>query len=560
MPNSIVTENKRKGTHTWELNHPAIQREIEGYASLSSVQKGESITLFVSTAAESFNYELYRMGWYQGKGGRLIYTSEHHKGTLQDTPTPDENGLVECNWKNGITIATDTQWTTGVYIVKLKELNTHKESYIIFVVRDDAATSDICFQLPVTTYQAYNYWGGKSLYPEGSGSLENWGFGHGKHANKLSFNRPYYRSTNIASAKGMGAGEFFTNVQPSASHGYPISAASWDYNMVRWLERNGYDLSYITSLDTHHSPKLLKQSKIFLSQGHDEYWSMEMRKNVENARDTNTNLAFFASNAMFWQIRLEPSTLSESSEHRTLVCYKEKENDPVTGIQTSINYRDIPNIKSEASILGVQYSGDPVFGDIDITAQEHWIFNNTGLKKGDKLKGLLGYEVDSIAEDSPPNTVLLADSTYRKKCEHWLCARIRFLTQKVPEGHYFYLANGTKAITQSRIWFLVYGGLLIFTVLLYGIVGQWALLLPLLFVLGLIGLTLLSTFKSPVQHAHMSYYETENNTQVFATGSMQWSWGLDDYNAPKLRKSYYNEHAIQITKNVLKAFGAQNNS
>ena len=560
MPNPIVIENKREGTSNWELTHPAIAREIEGYASLSSVNKGKNIDLFISTAAAQFSFEVYRMGWYNGTGGRLVYSSTTHKGILQDTPSPDENGMAECNWKNEITLTIGTDWTTGVHVVKLQEHNTNKESYIIFVVRDDDAPSDICFQLPVTTYQAYNYWGGKSLYPEGSGSLKNWGFGRGKHANKLSFNRPYYRSTNIASAKGMGAGEFFSNVQPNASHGYPISAASWDYNMVRWLEKNGYDLNYITSLDTHHSPKLVAQSKIFLSQGHDEYWSMDMRKNVEQARDKNTNLTFFSSNAMFWQIRIEPSKLATSAEHRTIVCYKEKENDPIKGIKTSINYRDIPDIESEAAVLGVQYSGDPVFGDITIDKQDHWIFKNTDLKKGSKLKGLLGYEVDSVAEHSPKNTLIVANSTYRKRCEHWLCARIRFLTKKVPQGHYLYFGEGNSSISQPKTLLLVYGGLIALTAMIYPVFGIWALLVPFLFITGLIGLTILSTFKSPKRNSHMSYYTTNNNTQVFATGSMQWSWGLDDYNAPRLRKSYYNENAVQITKNVLSAFGAKTNS
>ncbi len=150
--------------------------------------------------------------------------------------------MVECDWVNPHTLNTDAQWTTGVYLAKLEENLTRKQSYILFVVRDDDSKPQILFQLPVTTYQAYNFWGGKSLYDWGSGSLTAWGTVSGTRASKVSFNRPYVQSNNPKAAHGMGAGEFLTNIQPVTTHFYPISSASWDYNMVRWLEKNNYDL------------------------------------------------------------------------------------------------------------------------------------------------------------------------------------------------------------------------------------------------------------------------------------------------------------------------------
>ncbi len=206
----------------------------------------------------------------------------------------------------------------------------------------------------------------------------------------------------------MGAGEFLTNIQPVTTHFYPISSASWDYNMVRWLEKNNYDLSYITNIDTHNNIVSLRNAKVFMSHGHDEYWSGKMRNNVEAARDGGTNLAFFSSNTMFWQIRLEPDTLNQV-EHRTMVCYKDL-SDPISGNRATVNFRDNPVNNPESRLIGVQYVLDPVDGDITVTNADHPIFKGTNLKNGDKIEGVLGYEIDGITPDSPHNIEVLATS------------------------------------------------------------------------------------------------------------------------------------------------------
>ena len=147
------------------------------------------------------------MGWYNGLGGRLIQTVSAIKGTQQTIPLPDPNsGVVDCNWTSPYTLKTDSEWTTGVYVAKLEETDSGKQSYILFVVRNDAKAHDLLFQLPVTTYQAYNFWGGKSLYDWGSGSNTKWGAISGIRAYKVSFNRPYACSNNKKAAYGMGAG------------------------------------------------------------------------------------------------------------------------------------------------------------------------------------------------------------------------------------------------------------------------------------------------------------------------------------------------------------------
>jgi len=167
------------------------------------------------------------MGWYGGLGGRRVMGPIQGDGTRQIVPTPDPStGLVDCDWTNPFTLMTEDNWISGVYLAKLTEATSRRQSYIIFVVRDDEASSHYVLKLPVTTYQAYNFWGGKSLYSNGSGAQLPWGSSPGTAAVKVSFNRPCAASTNFDAAYGVGAGEFLTNFLPVAEF-YPTSSAGW---------------------------------------------------------------------------------------------------------------------------------------------------------------------------------------------------------------------------------------------------------------------------------------------------------------------------------------------
>lgn len=565
--NHIQIENNKTGTTDWELTNAAQQREVEGYASMTSINKGERIEFFVNTSSNEFTATTYRMGWYNGMGGRLVDESAILKGSQQHIPLPDSTtGLVACNWDVSYTLSTTNDWETGVYLTKLQELTTGKQSYIIFVVRDDTLEPDLLFQLPVTTYQAYNFWGGKSLYNWGSGSTTEWGKKDGKHADKVSFDRPYAGSHNAKASYGTGAGDFLTNVAPVTTIGYPISSAGWDYNMVRWLEKNGYDVGYITNVDTHQNLELLSKTKIFISHGHDEYWSKTMRDNVEKIREKGVNLTFFASNAVYWQIRFEPSTINGTAD-RTIVCYKEPERDPIQGATTSTNFREAPVNNPEAALLGVQYVNDPVTGDIVISNADHWIYKGTNLKNGDKLKGLLGYESDALHPSSPKNTAVLATSKsinlYKNNYNYIARQNIDMIKNKSKNILVNKLGlNESLSKNILLILFLVFIGIIIFSELyiLKHSLGLGKLMLALLVIVPIcLFLWRVRSFNKNYAadfDSHMTIYTHNSKSKVFATGSMQWAWGLDDYNAPKLRKSFKTEEVSKITKNILKEFGA----
>lgn len=287
--NPVQRENARLGTTEWRLTKPALHREIEGYASLTSVDRGHSIKFYVHTLDRLYRLAVYRMGWYGGAGARLVHGPVTLLGISQQMPSMEvRTGLVECAWQDSYTLGIGSEsdreaWVSGVYLAKLTAGTSGAQAYIIFVVRDETRPSDFLFQSSVTTYQAYNNWGGKSLYDFNSTD--------GRRAHKVSFNRPYAISSNPAAAYGNGAGDFLTNnaVPPTDAS----SPSGWEYNMVRWLEREGYDVTYSTNVDTHTNARILDRHKGWLSVGHDEYWTWQMRAHVEGGRDRGVHLAFF---------------------------------------------------------------------------------------------------------------------------------------------------------------------------------------------------------------------------------------------------------------------------
>jgi hypothetical protein len=281
---------------------------IEGYASAASVNRGGQIGLFVNTSAPSYTMDVYRLGYYGGLGARrMLPTITRSASTQPGCPQDPATGLIECNWGNPYVLnipnsSDPTDWMSGIYVVKLTA-STGPQQYIQFAVRDDARFTDVLMQQAVATYQAYNVWGGKSLYGTIANRVDT-----ANKAEKVSFNRPYDGD------QGNGVADLFT----------------WEYPMLFWLEKEGYDVSYATSVDVDADPNLLISHKVFMSVGHDEYWSSNMRDNVEGARDRGVNLAFFSGNTSYWQVRFEPSLVT-GDLGRTMVGYKEHwRQDPIT--------------------------------------------------------------------------------------------------------------------------------------------------------------------------------------------------------------------------------------
>ena len=298
--NAIVAENCLTGSprSEWDVagsGDPSIQ----GFATTISVNRGETVHFKVDTDASSYRIDIYRLGFYDGLGARLVATVLPTASLPQAQPdclSQPSTGLVDCgNWYVSGSWGVPADAVSGVYIARLVRGDTNGASHIPFVIRDDSGDADILFQTADTTWQAYNEYGGNSLYagvytgePEG-------------RAYKVSYNRPF-------------------NTRDIKPDSYLFNA---EYPMIRWLESNGYRVSYTTGVDSDRRGALIRSHRLFMSNGHDEYWSGTQRSNIEAARDAGVHLAFFSGNEVFWKTRWENSLDVSQSAYRTLVCYKE---------------------------------------------------------------------------------------------------------------------------------------------------------------------------------------------------------------------------------------------
>ncbi|GAG26682.1 unnamed protein product, partial [marine sediment metagenome] len=189
-------------------------------------------------------------------------------------PEVGEHRLRECRWEPTTKLAIPRHWVSGVYVGKLTAEKDGAQSYVIFIVRDDRPC-DFLFQCSDSTWLAYNVWpGGWSLYDDGVHRRAYCG----PDVN-VSLDRPYGWNWHGHKAPlTLGSGEFFL----------------WEYPLAYWMEREGYDVSYISTVDTHTGKAGLRRAKSFLSVGHDEYWSLPMFNNVKTAVDHGMHAAFFS--------------------------------------------------------------------------------------------------------------------------------------------------------------------------------------------------------------------------------------------------------------------------
>ena len=295
--NAIVCENSKTGTpvEDWDILG-AGDDTIQGFATDISVNAGQRIDFKIKTDALAYTVDVYRLGYYGGAGARKITPLTPNVAVSRTQPacaTDPSTAIYDCgSWAVSASWSVPATQVSGVYIAKLTRPDTGGASHITFVVRNDAGTSDLFFQTSDATWQAYNLYGGADFYEGGTNG----------RAYKLSYNRPF------ATRGAMNGRDFLFSAE---------------YPMLRFLERNGYDISYTTDIDSDRRGQLIKNHKVFIANGHDEYWSAAQRANVEAARDAGVHQAFFSGNDVYWRTRWEPSTAGTATAYRTLVCYKE---------------------------------------------------------------------------------------------------------------------------------------------------------------------------------------------------------------------------------------------
>lgn len=411
--NAIELENAKQGNSPgeWGLTYGAPVGNIEGYAVELSVDVGGTIEFKVNTDATNYRIDIYRLGYYGGDGARLVGTVQHQSANAPIQPTPlrdASTGLVDAgNWAVTDTFTLPPDLISGVYIAKLvRQDGTFGESRIPVIVRDEASTSDIVFQTADATWQAYNPWGGNSLY---------YGSEFGGFQKAVSYNRPM--------------GLDIPEPVDTTLYGPESYLFGAEYAAIRWLEKNGYDVSYQTTIDTGIDPESLLNHNIFLSVGHDEYWSAEQREAVEAARDAGVNLAFWSGNTMFWKTRIDAGMTGDAN--KTIVSYKESypgviedPTDTWTGLWRDVNGADQGGGLSESLLTGGEFAvnlGTPLTTiDIPQALCGCFLWANTdvaNLAPGETftLNGnYLGYEWQEVPTDPslvPANLVAVSNTT-----------------------------------------------------------------------------------------------------------------------------------------------------
>lgn len=381
-PNPIRQENSHPGTSDWQLTYVRPDKNgswrtklVEGYCSQTSVRAGQTLTLHLSAdPATSVTVDIYRMGYYQGHGGRHLTKLGPIAVQPQTVPAAGEHRLRECNWPATTTLTIPNDWLSGVYLAKLSCSDHRYQSYCIFTVRDDR-NADLLFQSSTNTWAAYNKWPtDDSLYDSDPPKRSLNG------TTRVSFDRPYGMYPQVVDQPlSMGSGEFLC----------------WEFPLCYWLESRGYDVTYITNHDTHVDAPGLRRAKVLLSVGHDEYWSLEMFRHVKEAIAGGLSVAFLSANTCCFVAPLVQAT--DGRPHR--VFHRAGRYGHLMEVEKAqmgpFDLEGNPEVPNERDIIGARTvspfngSGDWVIAP---GKSSHWLFEGTGLKDGDSFEGLVGWE------------------------------------------------------------------------------------------------------------------------------------------------------------------------
>src|SRR6266850_1012214 len=460
--NAIEAENCNPGNPDteWDITGSG-DPSIQGFATDISYNVGSTAQFKVSTTATAYTLDIYRIGYYSGMGARKVASILPSAALPQLQPACSSDttaglggsGLADCgNWTVSASWDIPADATSGIYFALLKRIDTGGKSHIVFVVRNDSSHSDLLFQTSDTTWQAYNHYGLGSLYGSNTGQDDT-----SHRSFKVSYNRPFL-------------------TRESRAYNWVFDT---EYPMVRWLEANGYDVSYFSGVDSARFGSRILQHKAFLSVGHDEYWSGDQRGNVEAARSGGVHLAFFSGNEVFWKTRWENSIDGSNTSYRTLVSYKETHAgahiDPLNASWTG-TWRD-PRFsppgdggRPENALTGTLFMVDgPIFGSIQVSSADGKLrfWRNTSLANqaaGQVAilpEGTLGYEWD-----------VDADNGFR------------------PAG-LFHLSSAVYNIT--GLYLLDFG----------------------------------STFGNGTATHNLTLYRAASGALVFGAGTIRWPWGLD---------------------------------
>jgi len=387
----VIEQNKLPGTTAWKITTPQTPGAIEGYANRTEARLGQTVHLYVSTTAKTFRVEAFRMGYYQGKGARLVWESKVLPGKVQPScpVTPGVN-MVSCNWSSSLRFRVTKAFVQGQYLFKLVG-SGGQQSYIPFTIWDPASRATYVIMDGNITWQVFNPFGGYDLYQGATPCAPNH-YPCSTRARIVSFDRPY--------GYGNGAASYLSLVYP----------------LTRFAEKHGLNVTYWTDITLARHGNLLERHRVLISPGHDEEWSLRMRDAVVRARADGVNLIFFGASPILRKVRLEPSPLGQDME---VVNYRNPYKDPLYGkdnAEVTQNWWGQPPAEEPAStVVGAKYIGFNNYKTFPLVVSNasSWLFAGTGLTNGESIPGVLTTDFDAYdpsRANNPPNVEIMAHS------------------------------------------------------------------------------------------------------------------------------------------------------
>ncbi len=286
----------------WKIEKEEWRRQTSGYLLSTSVNRGKNLPIYVSCPAEKYTLTILKVGYFEGAETKKIEEFSDNQCLNQVTKKAR-------NWNSNFSLDTK-DYSGGMYLVKIADTEGFK-SFIPLIIRDNKEKARAIFVVPTMTMFAYNSWAGRNTYKGESGFKDR--------LKVVDFRMPF--------DSGFGTGKYWGYVHP----------------LIVQVEKTGLDIMYVSDTDIHFNPEILSNRNLYISAGHDEYWTKKERESVINARLNGMNLVFFGANAGYWQTRLKKNIVDNSI---SMEIYKSKDLDP-NKTEPTIRFRDAGYSESE---------------------------------------------------------------------------------------------------------------------------------------------------------------------------------------------------------------------
>jgi hypothetical protein len=365
---SIARENARGGSAGWRPPTGAAAPTVQGYADTTSAACGQRVTLYLGTRSARailVRIAAYRLGYYRGAGGRLVWTSglvRVVRPKIWETITPVTD-TVTAPWRPTMSFVVPHTWTRGVYELRIVPQGRGlRPGMIPLVVRDAARTTPLVEVLSANTWQMYNAWGGLDAYT------------HPRTSRVVSFNRPF---------DGYGM----------------VSLLTDDYPIVRFVEEHGLNVSYVTDPDLDRGVGVVGARAVVFG-SHTEYWTTGMRTHLEAALARGVNAVFLGANNMYWR----PVPVGSARPYRELAIWKVAALDPnATSPQlASLQWRAPPINEPEQAVLGEEFGCTDVLEPMTVPSPLGWLFAGSSATPGQSLPGVIYQETDTPTSGPMP--------------------------------------------------------------------------------------------------------------------------------------------------------------